>query len=221
MKQISVELSAQLAEQFPQEELCSELQAFYTEDELFPCVKHPLVFSVPHTPVVNAMLNKALQQKKEMLIRAIKKKNWMSYVVLHERPHRLDALAKMMGLGFFEHIEENPADYWDMIRFIWTDSENIWQHLSSWKKLWTLNVPERYTLVDDLPDSKTFTIHRGAQEDLNEDGLSWTLDLERAQWFSNRFGHDEGGIVITRTVQRREIIAYINDRSEQEVVVMP
>ena len=68
-----------------------------------------------------------------------------------------------------------------------------------------------------LPNA--FKIYRGCIEGLNEGGLSWTLDKSRAEFFANRFG--KHGIVKQRTINKPEIIAYLNGRSEQEIIIRP
>jgi len=66
------------------------------------------------------------------------------------------------------------------------------------------------------------TIYRGVNVDsLNEDfALSFTVDKERAEWFTNRFDK-KGKKVITRTIPIEEVLLYTNKRSEEEVMVIP
>lgn len=60
-------------------------------------------------------------------------------------------------------------------------------------------------------------IYRGCVKGLNENGLSWTLSKDQAEWFAKRF--DKDGIVIERRINKKNIVAYFNSRGEEEVVV--
>jgi hypothetical protein len=51
---------------------------------------------------------------------------------------------------------------------------------------------------------------------LNEDGLSWTLDKAKAEFFANRFS--KGGIILEREIPKSDIIAVLTGRGESEVI---
>jgi len=80
---------------------------------------------------------------------------------------------------------------------------------------------------DELPDGHELVIYRGvAGKGCRRRcrGFSWTLSLDQACWFANRSGAvfclgSRG--VVAATVQRDEILAFVDDRSEQEVIVRP
>ena len=55
------------------------------------------------------------------------------------------------------------------------------------------------------------------KKNAQEDGLSWTLSKEVAEWFASRFEND--GEIIEKTVHKTEVIAYFNDRDEEEIVL--
>lgn len=73
--------------------------------------------------------------------------------------------------------------------------------------------------LDDLPDS--VTIYRGINDITNHpiDGLSWTLDIDTAKWFANRFAKMKEGTssIYKATIKKENIIAYFEE--ETEVVV--
>lgn len=71
---------------------------------------------------------------------------------------------------------------------------------------------------NNLPDN--VTIYRGTYKRESMKKLSWTLDFETAEWFANRFETGEP-IVFKTTIPKNQILAYINDRNEQEVIVHP
>ena len=213
-----------------QEDLDPELEDCVFDDGPFgPSIKHPLVYSICHSPVTNALVNRQFRYKKEALARAADQQNWHSYVYLHERPYRLDA---------FMDIRDAIAkaeDYWRLLGSIWVDSENIWQNAQEWRDLF--EEPERGSMEhfmdeDDrkaltLPPSKggllpTFTVYRGYHYEGGEDGFSWTLDKPRAKWFARRLcGDDEVPMVATGTLGRKDVIGYMTGRGEQEIVALP
>lgn len=71
--------------------------------------------------------------------------------------------------------------------------------------------------VSDL--SGVVTIYRGVGSEKYRDGISWTLDREKAEWFATRFTED--GIVYSAKVKSNDILYYISDRGEKEVIVDP
>jgi hypothetical protein len=75
-------------------------------------------------------------------------------------------------------------------------------------------------LLRSLPEE--VTIYRGCTKGLNENGISWTLNKEKAQWFSTRLLRKGATpIVLERTVPKSDIIALFNGRNEFEVVYIP
>ena len=73
--------------------------------------------------------------------------------------------------------------------------------------------------LDALPDS--VTIYRGINDITNHpiDGLSWTLDIDTANWFANRFAKMKEctASVYKATIKKEDILSYFDD--EKEVVV--
>jgi hypothetical protein len=203
-----------LLKQYLNVELNPELERFVVDTEIGKFIKHPLVFAPLGLP---ALANQMLEQKHNQLRKALDTKNFSLYIFLHERPYRVSA---------FKDIEHQLTDenYWKLLSRMWTDTENSYQDLSTWKNLFKSKRNQRHNLMteDELDTMKSLddivTIFRGCVENLNEDGLSWTLDRDRAEWFANRF--DEKGIVIERTVSREEIVAYFNARGEEELIII-
>lgn len=212
------------------EDLDPELQACVFDDGPFgPSIKHPLVYSICHTPMTNAMVNRALRAKKEGLVRARENQNWSSYVYLHERPYRLEAF-----MDIRDAIVKSEV-YWRLLGDIWVDSENIWQNMEAWRDLF--EEPERGSMefFMDEDDRKAvklspakgglppiFTVYRGYNYEGGEDGFSWTLDKPRAKWFARRLCHeDEVPMVATGTIGRKDVIGYMSGRGEQEIVALP
>lgn len=77
---------------------------------------------------------------------------------------------------------------------------------------------------DRLPGPGPFTLYRGVAghgRARRVRGLSWTASLERARFFAHRFdGYLAAPAVFSVTVQEHDVLAYSNDRTEQEFIVM-
>lgn len=73
------------------------------------------------------------------------------------------------------------------------------------KKLWE-QLPKEVNLFRGLQTSKS-----------KENGLSWTLDKEKAIWFANRW--KENGKVLTVTIPKEKIFTVFLERGENEVVI--
>lgn len=179
-------------------------------------LRHPLVYAVPL--VHHGMVNHAYEVKRAALEKAVRDRDLHTYVFLHERPYRFEAL-----LAGRERIQPDSDQWWAVVGDVWIDSENLWQHADEWREL--LALPDaRAIMTDDerealaaLPD--VVTVWRGCQATLNEDGLSYTLDRRRAEWFAVRFsGRGDHEVLVEATVPRDRIVAYLTRRGEDEIV---
>jgi hypothetical protein len=197
------------------EELDPELQPWIEEtDVLGPVLKHPLVFQVPMH--LNGIANRQYKHKREALSRAVAAEDWHAYVFLHERPYRFDALFSVIA----RRVANESID--ELAQSVWTDSENIWQNLDGWREVFEITGHGVDPAVTELPRGE-LTIYRGAQEGVNEeDGFSWTLDRERAEWFARRFKNPEQTpVLVTAKVHRDFVIWHLTGRGEDEIVVDP
>lgn len=206
----------------PSEELHPDLQPWIEDTTFGPGLKHPLVFSIPLFPGTNGMLNNSYEKKLEMLERYAAEKNWMGYVMAHERPYRIYAFSKIAG-----DIEDDEK-YWHVLGGIWTDSENIWQEEQDWIEYLSDERPGREHLMDEderkafakLPD--TIEIHRGYKLKERKLGMSWTTNKPQAEWFARRLIRaGERAYVVSGTVPKDKAIAYFLGRGESEIVAFP
>lgn len=76
---------------------------------------------------------------------------------------------------------------------------------------------EELAYYNSLPDE--FTVYRGIGSKTNKKGISYTLSLEKAEWFANRFQQD--GYVLTGTAKKKDVLAYLNGREEQTILIEP
>ena len=198
------------------EALDPELEACLAPSAVGQVLRHPLVYAVPYVPIPG-LYNKMLAEKKAALEAAEKAGSWQTYIWLHERPHRMNALASICHL--WEH--EDP-DFWSLFGAVWIDSENLWQAIEFIGD--TLTDPEvsRQMMVDrerltfaTFPDE--IRVFRGASE-WNVNGWSWTTSYHKARWFQHRQGD---GKMIAALVRRENVHAWITQRGESEIIVNP
>ena len=68
----------------------------------------------------------------------------------------------------------------------------------------------------------TLTLYRGVGFEGKPNGLSWTIDVDKARWFANRYNAKNPQVyklVIDTTKYKKAILAYFDSRNECEVVV--
>lgn len=195
------------------EPLHPDLLAYLEEGVLGKQLRHPLVYQVPLW--ANGHANAYYLQKQEAVKKALAEKNFNSYVYLHERPYRLEAFTKIAD-------KLSDTQYWTLLSSIWTDTENQWQNHETWKTLLSskrsgrhyLSGEEGDNLLRSLPEE--VVIYRGCQPEVNENGLSWTLDKKKAEFFAKRFGKE--GIILEKKISKTKIIAVLLGRGESEVI---
>ena len=69
--------------------------------------------------------------------------------------------------------------------------------------------------LKSLPEE--VTIYRGTHKKNNSKALSWTDDYQSALWFAKRF--DNNGYVLQATIKKDDIVAFFNNRNENELIV--
>jgi len=202
------------------EPLIDELVPYVDKSTFGTIIHHPLLIELFFDPRKSALVNERYRHKKKLREEYLAQKKWDSYIFLHERPYRIQALQRAMSYG--------PTNAADLVRTWWVDSENIWQNKRAWRSIWSqlgsprdvMDANER-TVFEWMPE--TVTIHRGVRHRTHwPKGMSWTRDKERAVWFAHR--HSASGqvpTVLSAEVPKSRILAFINARSEEEVVVLP
>lgn len=80
---------------------------------------------------------------------------------------------------------------------------------------------EDLALLHEMYTDDTLTIYRGEDEKSNsyKSALSWTLSLDMAKFFANRYNKTNSGKVYQATVAKEDILAYLPEREEEEVIV--
>lgn len=204
--------------------------AIYYETEPFPMIRHPLVYSVPHSSYMNAAVNDALKYKKAYAHEALDDENYSRYVWIHERPHRLNAL-----LDVERHLTR--GEFRKLVIELWCDSENIYQNYFKWRRVLgddrirgeTLRDFEgEDTKLEEMTDDNGFaTVYRGTCVSKRDfmtpliSGMSWTLDKDKAIWFAHRLcASGKLPRIVVGRIHTRDIIARLEERGESEVVAL-
>ena len=136
-------------------------------------------------------------------------------------------IRKQYRLLFLKLSKEymSSKDFATYLRESWISAENpnmdvnvSLKTLISWFKNASkvnLMTKEDYKFYKSLPES--FTVYRGVTEGHNPKGLSWTVNLDKAWWFANRWG--SSGYVLVSDITKNCAYAYFNSRGEDEVIV--
>lgn len=179
------------------------------------CIKHPLLYSVPHFAGLNAYVNRQYAQKLEAVEHAKMERDWRKFLLLHERAYRFPAFNEVMD-------QMADAEFWDLFGWCWTDTENLWQNWDVISPVLRSGRPGRENMMDDaerealaaLPE--VVTIYRGHKRH-NKSGFSWSLDRAKAEWFATRY-KAKGARLTTASIRRENVIALLMGRGESEVV---
>lgn len=189
-------------------DLHPDLLPYMDHGSFGPCLRHPLVFSVPYFgEAENERLNAQLEAKRERVAKAYAEGDWSKFVFLHERPYRFDAL-----------MEAKPkipeAEYVALLREVWVDTENAWQNKGAWKReLMPLAGKDAWGTLADKPER--MTVYRGGERT----GISWTLDKAKAEWFASRLGRNHP--LWRARIDKAHVVGYLDDRGEEEIVLDP
>jgi len=193
----------------------------YPHESLGKILHHPLMIQVPYTEFHNAWLNSRFKHVKEQLQKAIDKHDFNLYVFTHERPYRFNALLQV-------YDELRSKDLGELIADVWIDSENIHENFSEWCDLLShaqaIDAP--ITTKEDLIELNKLPfdleVYRGIQYDSQRDGLSWTLDRDKAIWFAKRFQRPNvQPRLLSGKLDRQNVLAYMTGRGESEIICWP
>jgi hypothetical protein len=182
-------------------------------------------------------VNKGHSQLKALAEENRHASDWSGFIWKHNRHFHLQAFNEIA-------TELTDEEYWRLLREIWTYAETIWRQNIRWllalmgkagPVLKTRAHPELFMtpsereVLEQLPE--TFTIYRGYVVGKNPDGFSWSLNKDIAERLSknskgsNLFdmqlpNSEDETAVREKTVQKKNIFAYTNARSEQEIILL-
>ena len=77
---------------------------------------------------------------------------------------------------------------------------------------------KEYKIYSALPDQ--IQVYRGVSTGRNPNGLSYTIDKDKAIWFQNRYADkDHPGFLIEKIIPKNKALAFFGNRGEMEIVV--
>lgn len=192
-------------------------------------VHHPLIVDLPYFPQMNAVLNKRLQAKKDLVESYLEKGKFDAALYVYERPYRAEMLVQMM--------DDYPLDRKTIARLVlgcWTDSENIWEMGDVWDYLWgdqwdlnpsdfDMMVAEKKLYAAHQKSGEPITVYRGYGQGSHEEqslARSWTTCPDQAQWFADRFSGGGGTepVVLKGQVRLKYVHAINFGRGEREII---
>lgn len=161
------------------------------------------------------LYNKPYRVRRELAQKYLEEENFDSFIFIHERPFRLEALVEVL-------FSIKKEDLFRIVEYVWTDLEGPCVNLEVWKYIF--NYCEELGVLEDskkdLPEK--FTIYRGTRAGIEDIGISWTLDASVAKMFSERFytkRTNKQPIVKIKEVKKEDIFLFTDARGEKEVIL--
>jgi len=184
---------------------------------------HPCLISIvyPSTRWHIHETNLRYFSKVVFLRKAYLEKDVDAYLMMIERPYRIP---EFIAWCLDERNKLSKKKYWEVIRWLWTDTENVYEHFNEWlallldfdaKEVRKMMDKEDKETFDSLPDE--FTVYRGGEHE----HMSWTLSKEKAEWFRDRYKGLRDCKLFEKRIKKDEVLAYINARSEEEIILRP
>src|SRR4030095_14814266 len=148
-----------------------------------------------------------------------------------------DGHKRFAGFRAAAHRMRDP-DYWRCLNLTWDNIEISYLDLDAWVALFESKRGQRYELMSEA-DRGTFArlpdrlkIFRGYAHSKAKNGLSWSLSEAKARWFADYAGGGRrlylcgpGGkqrsMLVSGQCFKRDVLAYFNEREEQEIVIHP
>lgn len=141
----------------------------------------------------------------------IENSNYGSLFCMIDKPFRFT---------FYEELFNKIPDEqkYEMFKFIYTSSEYGFESLS---RGFLEKVFKYKTKTEKWFEEDIITVYRGegCRSNYYKEAYSWTTDIEVAKFFATRF--DNEGDLYKGKVKQSNILDYITDRKENEVLVYP
>jgi hypothetical protein len=193
------------------ETLHPDLRSCVEEREFGLLLMHPLVCAARPDP---AHVNSIYLLKREKLQRYLASYSFERALFLYERPWRLEILANWIREGRLQRGRRLSL----LLAIVWSETESPHQC----KEL-ALSLFEAAGFVTDSGRELPPEVHvwRGVSGD-HPLGISWTLSERIAHNCARRFARPgEPKYVFEATAITKDVLAYLVDRNEQEVVINP
>jgi len=137
-----------------------------------------------------------------------------------------------VALDQFVEVQANLCDweYWSLLGHIWVFSRKVpgvfnHRYSQSYRRLFASTRRGKEQLMTPQERSALskfripLTVFRGCETDLNENGLSWSLDKAVADWFAHNYYPLGPRSVLRGICNPTDVIAYFDYDNEREVIV--
>lgn len=127
---------------------------------------------------------------------------------------------KVLSIYLKESKNLSDERYWELLRTVWVlcgsvENSDLFRKLmqSNRKEKYYFSTPEEAKFLRELPEQ--IEVYRATNN--NDNGLSWTLSKEYAEWYKTAYQKEK---VISQVINKKQIFAYIERNLESEVVVL-
>lgn len=125
---------------------------------------------------------------------------------------------KVLSIFLTKQKELSDERYWELLRTVWIiagsiNNADVFRKLmqSGRKEKYYFSTPEDAKKLREMPER--FEVYRAGADN----GLSWTTSKEYAEHYKLAFGKEK---ILTRTVNRKEVFAYIQRNLEFEIIIL-
>ncbi|MDV3428804.1 MAG: hypothetical protein LIR50_17575 [Bacillota bacterium] len=152
-----------------------------------------------------------IKQRNESMNKFLLNKQYEEIFTFIDKPLRF-----IFYKSLFDKIPDNQK--YSVFKSVYTSSEYGFNQLSRdfLDKIFKYNIAPKEWFRENV-----ITIYRGEGDKSTSytEACSWTINKEIADFFAHRF--DSDGIIYKAKVRQQDILDYINDRNEQEILVFP
>ena len=172
--------------------------------------------------ITESNLERLKQQRYKVVGEYLSKKDGLFGVFVQIRkPDRFNFLYMVKELLTDEEFSDLLSDIWTQTEFPHMYGVKFLISLFDDSKRELLMSEDELNVYDKLP--MMVDVYRGIQDIGSKKktirGLSWSLDKEKALWFSKRFSGS--GKLYKGIIYKDNIYAYFNGRKEEEIVLNP
>lgn len=195
------------------EKLTCVIREFDQNIEDYFFVDHP-IFYTKFTIAENQQFDVSIEEEREEYYKIYFKflrKFSLEYIIntMIRTPYRI-----IFFIKFFNEIKNKEKIFEDI--YIGTEfTHRNYNEMSAIYNCCNLN-----NMNNIESDEEYITIYRGQNfKGYAKENISWTLNLDVAKWFANRFGGEP--VILTARIPKSLIWFYTDKRNEEEIVLIP